>query len=105
VSSLSKTSVDQSAGPDFPSSAQPIDWRLIAFLAVFLALGTAAVYAPAMRNGFVNLDDPDYVTRNPHVLAGLTWADIRWALGSSYPSSNWHPLTWISHMLDVQLYG
>jgi len=70
-----------------------------------LALGTAAVYAPAMRNGFVNLDDPDYVTRNPHVLAGLTWADIRWALGSSYPSSNWHPLTWISHMADVQLYG
>lgn len=58
-----------------------------------------------MRNGFVNLDDPDYVTRNPHVLAGLTWADIRWALGSSYPSSNWHPLTWISHMADVQLYG
>ena len=105
MSSLSKTSVDQSAGPDFPSSAQPIDWRLIAFLAAFLALGTAAVYAPAMRNGFVNLDDPDYVTRNPHVLAGLTWADIRWALGSSYPSSNWHPLTWISHMVDVQLYG
>jgi tetratricopeptide (TPR) repeat protein len=105
VSSLSKTSVDQSAGPDFPSSAQPIDWRLIAFLAALLALGTAAVYAPAMRNGFVNLDDPDYVTRNPHVLAGLTWADIRWALGSSYPSSNWHPLTWISHMADVQLYG
>ena len=105
MSSLSKTSADQSAGPDFPNSAQPIDWRLIAFLAALLALGTAAVYAPAMRNGFVNLDDPDYVTRNPHVLAGLTWADIRWALGSSYPSSNWHPLTWISHMVDVQLYG
>ncbi len=63
------------------------------------------MYAPAMRNGFVNVDDPDYVTRNPHVLAGLTWSDIRWALGSSYPSSNWHPLTWISHMTDVQLYG
>ena len=105
MSSLSKTSEEQSAGPDFPSPAQPIDWRLIAFLAALLALGTAAVYALAMRNGFVNLDDPDYVTRNPRVLAGLTWADIRWALGSSYPSSNWHPLTWISHMVDVQLYG
>src|SRR5271154_696030 len=90
---------------DFPSPAQPKDWRLVLFLAVLLALGTAAVYAPAMRNGFVNLDDPDYVTRNPHVLAGLTWSDVRWALGSSYPSSNWHPLTWISHMADVQLYG
>ncbi len=90
---------------DFPGPTQPKDWRLVLFLAVLLALGTAAVYAPAMRNGFVNLDDPDYVTRNPHVLAGLTWADVRWALGSSYPSSNWHPLTWISHMADVQLYG
>jgi Tfp pilus assembly protein PilF len=86
-------------------SSQRSDWRLIVFLAVLLAAGTAAVYAPAMRNGFVNLDDPDYVTRNPHVLAGLTWADIRWALGSSYPSSNWHPLTWISHVVDVQIYG
>jgi tetratricopeptide (TPR) repeat protein len=83
----------------------PAPWRLVAFLAVLLTAGTAAVYAPAMRNGFVNVDDPDYVTRNAHVLAGLTWADIRWALGSSYPSSNWHPLTWISHMADVQLYG
>jgi Flp pilus assembly protein TadD len=95
----------QIARSDFPGPAQPKDWRLVLFLAVLLALGTAAVYAPAMHNGFVNLDDPEYVTRNPHVLAGLTWADVRWALGSSYPSSNWHPLTWISHMLDVQLYG
>jgi tetratricopeptide (TPR) repeat protein len=86
-------------------SSQQSRWRLVAILAVLLAAGTAAVYAPATRNGFVNVDDPDYVTRNPHVLAGLTWADLRWALGSSYPSSNWHPLTWISHMADVQLYG
>ena len=105
MSSISKASEDQNAAHDFPSLTQPKDWRLIAFLAVLLALGTAAVYSPAMRNGFVNLDDPDYVTRNPHVLAGLTWSDVRWALGSSYPSSNWHPLTWISHMADVQLYG
>jgi Tfp pilus assembly protein PilF len=105
VSSLSNTSEEQNAGSNSPSLVQPASRRLVAILAVLLALGTAAVYAPAMRNGFVNLDDPDYVTRNSHVLAGLTWADVRWALGSSYPSSNWHPLTWISHMLDVQLYG
>ena len=74
-------------------------------LAVALALGTMAVYAPAMRNGFVNLDDQDYVTHNPHVLGGLTWPDVHWALGSNYPSSNWHPLTWLSHMADVQVYG
>jgi Tfp pilus assembly protein PilF len=105
VSSLSNTSEEQNAGSHSSSSVQPANRRLVAILAVLLALGTAAIYAPAMRNGFVNLDDPDYVTRNPHVLAGLTWADVRWALGSSYPSSNWHPLTWVSHMADVQLYG
>lgn len=79
--------------------------RLVVLLAVLLALGTAVVYAPALRNGFVNLDDPDYVTRNPYVLHGLTSRDVSWALGSNYPSSNWHPLTWLSHMLDVQLFG
>ena len=105
MSSLSQTKEQQVARPDFPDPAQAKGGRLVAILAVLLAIGTAAVYAPAMRNGFVNLDDPDYVTRNPHVLAGLTWADVRWALGSSYPSSNWHPLTWISHMADVQMYG
>lgn len=78
---------------------------MIAMLTIALALGTMAVYAPAMRNGFVNLDDPDYVTHNPHVLGGLTWANVQWALGSNYPSSNWHPLTWLSHMADVQMYG
>jgi tetratricopeptide (TPR) repeat protein len=105
VSSLSNTSEEPNAGSHSSNSVQPANRRLVAILAVLLALGTAAIYAPAMRNGFVNLDDPDYVTRNPHVLAGLTWADVRWALGSSYPSSNWHPLTWVSHMADVQLYG
>jgi Tfp pilus assembly protein PilF len=103
---LPSASATSSVSPSIPvGSAQQSDWRLVVFLAVLLAVGTAAVYAPAMRNGFVNLDDPDYVTRNPHVLAGLTRADIRWGLGSSYPSSNWHPLTWTSHMADVQLYG
>jgi len=99
------TSATANSSSAVAGSPQQSRWRLVAILAALLAAGTAAVYAPALRNGFVNLDDPDYVTRNPHVLGGLTWSDLRWALGSSYPSSNWHPLTWISHMLDVQLYG
>jgi tetratricopeptide (TPR) repeat protein len=69
-----------------------------------LALLTAAAYWPVVRNGFVNYDDPDYVTSNPIVQAGLTGESIRWAF-TSYHSSNWHPLTWLSHMLDCQLYG
>ena len=101
--SASQASSAGSSSPD--GSTQPSGRRLTVFLALLLAVGTSAVYAPAMRNGFVNVDDPDYVTRNPHVLAGLTWPGIHWALGSSYPSSNWHPLTWLSHMVDVQIYG
>lgn len=78
---------------------------MLVTLGMALALATMAVYARAMRNGFVNLDDPDYVTHNSHVLGGLTWEDVHWALGSNYPSSNWHPLTWLSHMTDVEVYG
>lgn len=71
---------------------------------LLLAVLTAAAYWPVVRNGFVNYDDPDYVSSNPIVQAGLTGESIRWAF-TSYYSSNWHPLTWLSHMLDCQLYG
>jgi tetratricopeptide (TPR) repeat protein len=74
-------------------------------LAVLLALGTAALYASSIRNGFINYDDPDYVTRNAHVLTGLSWANLVWAFGTENPAANWHPLTWISHMADVSWYG
>ncbi|HPC48095.1 MAG TPA: hypothetical protein PLW83_08605, partial [Deltaproteobacteria bacterium] len=52
----------------------------------------------------MNFDDPPYVTHNPHVLKGITAEGFRWAFTSVY-GSNWHPLTWISHMLDVELFG
>ena len=74
--------------------------------AVYLALGlvTLLVYLPLLHNGFVNYDDPDYITGNAHVQAGLTWQGIVWAFKSG-EAGNWHPLTWISHMLDCQLFG
>ena len=81
------------------------DRRLVFVIAVLLAIGTGILYAPALRNGFVNYDDPDYVTRNSQVLQGLTWPNIVWAFGTNNPAANWHPLTWISHMLDVHWYG
>jgi protein O-mannosyl-transferase len=88
-----------------PGSAQRADRRLVLLLAILLAAGTMVLYAPAIQNGFVNFDDPDYVTRNAHVLQGVTWANLRWAFGTDNPAANWHPLTWMTHMLDVQLYG
>src|SRR5665213_21477 len=75
--------------------------RLIALL---LALGTLVVFLPAGRFGFVNYDDPDYVTQNNFVKNGLNWTDIRWAF-STFHASNWHPLTWLSLMTDRSLFG
>jgi len=81
------------------------DTRKTVLLAIALAIATVVLYLPALRNGFVSLDDPDYVTRNGHVQQGVTLANVKWAFGTENPVSNWHPLTWISHMLDVNLYG
>ena len=73
-------------------------------LAALLVAGTALVYAPVAGFDFVAYDDRPYVTENPAVRAGLTLHGIRWAF-SAFHSSNWHPLTWLSHMLDVELFG
>lgn len=69
----------------------------------WLVLITLLAYLPTLQNGFVNFDDQQYVTRNPMVLPGLTWKGIWWAFGTGY-ASNWHPLTWLSHMLDCEVF-
>jgi tetratricopeptide (TPR) repeat protein len=68
-----------------------------------LALVTLVLYLPACQHGFVEYDDQQYVTDNPRVQAGLTWNGLVWAFG--FHAGNWHPLAWLSHMLDCQLYG
>jgi tetratricopeptide (TPR) repeat protein len=76
--------------------------RLLA--ALLVALATLAVFAPVRANGFVDYDDGAYVTKNPEVQAGLTRDSLAFAFGE-FHSANWHPLTWLSHMLDVELFG
>jgi protein O-mannosyl-transferase len=71
---------------------------------LFLLALTVIVYSKALDNDFVNLDDPSYVTENPHVITGLTLDNVQWAF-TSIEQSNWHPLTWISHMTDAQIFG
>jgi tetratricopeptide (TPR) repeat protein len=73
-------------------------------LAALLAMATLAVYYPAIHNGFVDFDDGVYITHNEHVQAGLSWRNVGWAF-RSIEAANWHPLTWISHMTDCQLFG
>ena len=63
-----------------------------------------AIYAQVRTHGFINYDDPDYVYNNAHVRAGLSWAGVKWAFTTT-AASNWHPLTWLSHMADVQIFG
>ena len=71
-------------------------------MALFLAI--VAAYAQVYDFQFVNYDDPDYVTENLHVRHGLTASGVAWAFQST-EYANWLPLTWLSHMLDVELYG
>jgi len=71
---------------------------------MLLVVVTLAVYWPVRGHDFINFDDPDYVSANARVQAGLTTDSIHWAFTQSH-SSNWHPLTWLSHMLDCQLFG
>src|SRR5579859_6224602 len=73
-------------------------------LCFLLALATALAYLPVLHAEFVNYDDGDYVTGNLHVQRGLTWPNVLWAFTTGH-ASNWHPLTWLSHMLDWQLFG
>ena len=78
-------------------------YPVLAVCAGLLVL-TAIIFGPTVRHGFVNYDDEQYVVENPHVARGLTVEGLGWAFTRSH-ASNWHPLTWLSHMPDVELYG
>ena len=78
--------------------------RLTLLIVALLTGVTFAAFWPVIQNGFIGYDDFEYIIQNPHVATGLRWENIQWALTAFY-SSNWHPLTWISHMLDVQIFG
>jgi tetratricopeptide (TPR) repeat protein len=74
-------------------------WISLALIAI-----TLFVYASVRRFEFVNWDDPQYITENANVLGGLTWQSATWALTTA-ASPYWHPVTWLSHLLDIRLYG
>jgi len=75
----------------------------VAVLCLVLAAITFAVFGQTLHDEFVNCDDETYVYENPVVAGGLTTKGILWAF--SFHANNWHPLTWLSHELDCQLYG
>lgn len=73
-------------------------------VSTLLVLAVLGVYLPVVELDFINLDDDDYVTANPQVQQGVTGSALRWAFTRCH-AANWHPLTWLSHMLDCQFYG
>ncbi|MBF0344956.1 MAG: glycosyltransferase family 39 protein [Nitrospirae bacterium] len=73
-------------------------------IVVILTLSTMSVYHQLRNNDFVSYDDYKYVTENPNIARGFTVDGVKWAFKTTY-FSNWHPVTWLSHMLDIQLYG
>lgn len=80
-------------------------WWMNRWLVALLLLSLTLVLYGRLRNDpFINFDDDDYVLNNPHVQAGLTWQTLRWSL-TAVTADNWHPLTWLSHAADCQLFG
>ena len=89
------------------SEGQPARFKqggLVFSACALLALLTWIVFGQTLNHGFINYDDPDYVTRNAQVTRGLTADGIVWAFTHVH-AANWHPLTWISHMVDCEIYG
>ena len=74
------------------------------FVCIALVLVTVVPFIQATDFDFVNFDDMDYVYGNPQVTQGLSWQGVRWAF-TEVRAANWHPLTWISHIMDWQIYG
>jgi tetratricopeptide (TPR) repeat protein len=74
------------------------------WIALALALITLVVYGQVITHRFINFDDDTYIWANPMVVAGLTSKGLVWAF-TTFHSANWHPLTWLSHMADSQLFG
>src|SRR5690348_10519016 len=94
----------------FPSSNDRASGRMSTsrarrfLFAGLLAATTLVLYQPVVHYQFLNYDDNEYVTQNAHVQAGLTVRNVGWAF-TTFHASNWHPLTWLSHMADYQLFG
>jgi tetratricopeptide (TPR) repeat protein len=73
-------------------------------LSLLLVVVILAFYNPVAHNGFVFFDDSPYIVKNPPIQNGITWQTVKWAF-TTFHAGNWHPLTWLSHALDCQIFG
>jgi len=84
--------------------AKTMDKRYVGLIVIALVLACLAAFGRIMGNGFIHFDDGSYILENSHIQKGVTLESVRWAL-TSFEAGNWHPLTWLSHMLDWRLFG
>jgi tetratricopeptide (TPR) repeat protein len=82
----------------------PVSFKTVMWFAAVLMAIIVFIYAPVLHYGFLSYDDPAYVSNNSQVMRGFTVQGVWWAFTTGH-ASNWHPVTWLSHMLDVQMYG
>ena len=85
-------------------STYPVSYKTVMWVAAVLVAIILFIYAPVRHYGFLSFDDPEYVSENAQVIRGLTGQGVLWAFTTGH-ASNWHPMTWLSHMLDIQMYG
>ncbi len=104
-SARSQAKQENHKGPQSAPAAGALVWYKSRswILALALVIATIALYSPVSHQPFVNYDDDAYVTGNDHVQSGLNWETVKWAF-TTYEFVNWHPLTWISHALDYQMF-
>jgi tetratricopeptide (TPR) repeat protein len=98
----------EQASPEYSNPAPTVAARPVFpawLMAALLALVTVVLYWPATHFDFINYDDPEYVSENPHVQSGLNWTGVKWAFGNTEQAAYWAPLMWLSHMLGCQLFG
>lgn len=100
---LKSTAKDKCGGTSPPSTAGPSRWAppVVSLLLAAIVIG---IYARTLTHSFLSFDDNVYVTENSYVNSGFNWGGVAWAFRST-AATNWHPLTWLSHILDCQIYG
>src|SRR5678815_1010839 len=101
-----RRALERSSGSQRERSAKSslrLDSLVALGVAILLVATVAVIYSPVSSFRFISLDDPQYVSANGMVAQGLSLAGVKWAFAAS--SFYWHPLTWISHMVDVELWG
>jgi len=91
--------LSRTARPNQTSARSPDPW-----IGLVLAVATMVVYAQVVGHQFISLDDNTYIRENPIVARGLSFSGVAWAF-TTFHAANWHPLTWLSHMLDCQVFG